>query len=124
MHPQIDVAAGDATLGLPVVIGCPFPRGELTDAAQLSLQQPDGSPVELSARPLLNWPDGSIRWALLAFGAKTSGLHTVLTTPGKSSDVVSIEQTPDGVTIGNCLVKVELSRRAGGPIRRIEAMGE
>jgi hypothetical protein len=122
MQAQIDVAIGDATLGLPVVIGCPFRPGELTDASNLSLQQPDGAPLEVAARPLLTWPDGSIRWALLAFAAKIPGLHTIGRSPLKSADSLSIQQKTDCVTLSNRLVTVQLSRTAG-PIRRIEALG-
>ncbi len=76
----IDVAYGDPNPGgLPVSIGVPFQRGVLTAIDRLGVQSPGGEIRPAAARPLVTWPDGSIRWCLISFGAREAGRHIVLT---------------------------------------------
>lgn len=49
----------------PVTCGVPWPSGALGDAACLVMRDDRGRIVNLQARALDRWPDGSVRWALL-----------------------------------------------------------
>jgi hypothetical protein len=50
----------------PVTMGIPFPPGALRDAAGLRLEI-DTHSVPLQTRPMLTWPDSSVKWVLLDF---------------------------------------------------------
>ncbi len=59
----------DADETAPMVAGgVPFPRGALTDPANVRLLQGD-TDVPLQTKPLAYWPDKSIKWLLLVFPA-------------------------------------------------------
>lgn len=52
----------------PMSAGVPFPAGLVRDASELSLL--DGSvATAIQGRTLSRWPDGSVRWAMLEWGA-------------------------------------------------------
>lgn len=75
----IQVDYGDSGPGgLPVAIGVPFQPGVLTLDKPLGVQSPSGEIRPASGRPLVTWPDGSIRWCLISFGAREAGRHLVL----------------------------------------------
>jgi len=122
-YPTVDVNVADPS-GWPVTLGIPFAAGALHDAGTLGLTNPEGSAVPVSARQLVAWPDGSIRWALLAFQAKTTGPHAV-TNNGNSEpeNAVRLQETPDGITLDNGLVRVALARTGPGPISSLTAHG-
>jgi len=127
-NPVIDVAVADASpAGWPATLGVPFTPGMLHDPAQLSLIAPDDEVRPLAARDLLRWPDGSVRWALLAFGARVTGEHTVAlqsaTPVANEVAPVQLTQGAEGMTLDNGLVRVELATGGAGPIHRIEAHG-
>lgn len=60
---------GPAPLGAPVETSVPFARGQLRQTTNLALYSPEGEPVLAQFRPVLNWPDGSVRWLAVAFEA-------------------------------------------------------
>lgn len=51
--------------GYPLTTGVPFARGVLGSVDELRLLGPDGAELPLQARPLVRWPDGSIKTVLL-----------------------------------------------------------
>lgn len=55
----------------PAVIGMPFGRGKLARAEDLRLFDPSGDPAPLQAEVFSRWPDGSVKFATLAFFAET-----------------------------------------------------
>lgn len=56
---------------LPMMCGVPFPEGALRSADSVGVLDPDGNPVPCQTRPMVFWPDGSIKWLCLHFRAKT-----------------------------------------------------
>ena len=58
-------------ISTPVRSGIPFPQGVLTSSDQLRLLDTDGSEVQLQTCVLGQWPDHSIKWALLDFQTDT-----------------------------------------------------
>ena len=51
----------------PVTVGVPVPAGLVDNPAYVALDDDQGRPVSLQARPIDHWPDGSIRWLLRDF---------------------------------------------------------
>ncbi|MAE62337.1 MAG: hypothetical protein CMJ49_13395 [Planctomycetaceae bacterium] len=123
--PVIDVAYGDdTTTGLPVSIGVPFPKGILTDPANISVTAPTGDPRPAHCRPFVNWPDGSARWALISFGAHQAGEHVVSFDPAPAPDQpVTIQQDGDTWTLSNGKLTATLAATGPGPIQHIESDG-
>ncbi len=73
--------------GEPVVIGVPLARNSVQDARLLHLLDFNGRRVPCDATVLDRWPDGSARWALLAFRAHCKERQTVFKIGiGESSD--------------------------------------
>lgn len=121
--PAINLVAADAR-GLPAVIGVPFERGAVNDAASLTAVTPSGKACPVAARPLVQWPDGSVRWALLAVQAGESGLHQVKAgEPVTPVNPVTLTEADGGITLDNGLVHVVLAADGPGPIREITALG-
>jgi len=131
--PGINLIAADSELGLPVVIGVPFERGVLKDASSLAAVSPCGKVCPLAARPLVQWPDGSVRWALLAMQAQETGIHQIMQArdPDASGQAacdprehpVTLTQADGAIVLDNGLVRVALAAEGPGPIREITALG-
>ena len=49
-----------------------------------------------SGKPLALWPDGSVRWCLVKFGARVAGLHTVVVNPPKPPALDGVTVNTDG----------------------------
>ena len=124
-QPSIEVIPGvdpQLTSGLPVVIGVPLTQGSVPNPSQLALADATGAPVPFAARTLVNWPDGSVRWALACLLARRPGVHHVsiddaATAKASSKHPVQVMQDNDSVTIGNDLIHITLGATGAGPIR-------
>lgn len=78
----INVAYGDtAACGLPVSQGVPLPRGMMCPGDRLAVVAPGGEWRPAAGRPLAQWPDGSVRWLLVSFGAREAGTHRLVVNP-------------------------------------------
>ncbi|NQU12361.1 hypothetical protein HQ590_16320, partial [bacterium] len=127
-EPAIDVLHADRETGAPVVIGVPFPRGALKQAAALSVLAPNGVPCPAAVRPLVTWPDGSVRWALVTMLAREPGRHRLKigrkpTGPAKAEHAVQLRQDSGTATLDNGLVKIVLASHGRGPLQEITAGG-
>jgi hypothetical protein len=92
----IDAAYGDPSpAGLPVSIGVPFKAGVLKDVSSLAVRAPGGESRPAAGRTLATWPDGSVRWALVSFGAREPGAHEVLWGQAPRQPVPSVTVTRD-----------------------------
>jgi len=145
---EIDVAYGDACeAGLPVSIGVPFRAGvlragALADETALSVRSPSGEVRPAAGRALALWPDGSVRWCLVSFGARQSGAHEVLWTTDEESPVarnasssgsapvsgstvstVSVEHNGSTWTIDSGRLRVVLSEDGPGPVSHLSCDG-
>ena len=54
--------------------GVPFPAGHLATVEHLRLVDAQRRPVDAQFQPLAEWPDGSVKWALLDFQADLSSV--------------------------------------------------
>ncbi|MBT3380548.1 MAG: hypothetical protein HN742_32205 [Lentisphaerae bacterium] len=88
----------------PVTSGVPFPEGQLGSADNLRLLDSDGAPVPVQCQTLAEWPDGSVRWALLDFQAN-------VTAYGESEYVLEYGSTVPAIPVEAPLVVGENDER-------------
>lgn len=128
----------------PVTGGFPFAKGELHDTAQIRVSAA-GHPVSVQTRPLGFWPDGSVKWAELAFTIDTrqavtdcppprislrTGLYVPVSVniesdeaPADPSATVRVKQLADGaLTVSTGDIQAELGTGANW-LRRVSLHG-
>ncbi|HVF10362.1 MAG TPA: hypothetical protein VNA16_06150 [Abditibacteriaceae bacterium] len=118
----VDVAYGDpGWAGLPVAVGVPFATGVLRDTASLVVRAPGGEHRPAGGRALAHWPDGSIRWCLVSFGAREKGPHEVLWegTAQTPEQRVTLHHSGGDWTIDSGRLRLVLSEGGPGPISRL-----
>ena len=124
--PVIHVARGDpAPAGLPVSLGIPFPAGAMAAENKVAVASPDGTLRPAAARPLVRWPDGSVRWCLLTFGARQAGPHVVR--PGAAEappgPAVTLDRQDDRWIIVSDRLRVVVCARGPGVLGEIVCDG-
>ncbi len=60
---------GVARAGEPVTSGIPLPQGAVASADELALRDANGGPMPVELRPVVRWPDGSLKWVHAYFMA-------------------------------------------------------
>ena len=88
----------------PVTSGVPFPEGHLGSTDNLRLLGGGGVPVSAQFQPLAEWPDGSVRWALLDFQADVPAY-------GESKYTLEYGNTVRAAAVGTSLVVEESDER-------------
>ena len=68
---DIEEVTEHARRNWPVTSGVPMAPGQLRQGEQLGLARPCGTEIPLQWEPLVHWPDGSVKWALLDFQTPT-----------------------------------------------------
>lgn len=120
--PAVHAATCSPGVGTPMIQGVPWPQGSRQLGTPIALRTPGGSLQPASMQSLVTWPDGSVRWGLIAFCATEKGIHTIEETDGGvPENPVVCEEDQDGVVLSNGDVRVELARTGSGPIRRLTA---
>lgn len=90
--------------------GVPLPKGMIEDASHLSVLDGLGNPVPFQSRPLMRWPDSTLRWIYLFFPANAQaqaetryGLKLSqtggLTPPAFAQGEVRVTETSDSLTV-------------------------
>ncbi len=104
---------------LPILHGIPIPEGKAPTAGHISLVTKDGKAIPVSIEKTAQWPDGSVRWALLdfqldllphervdldvAFGKQKKTV--------KVADPVKVEQGAKGIEVTNGRLKATFDAR-------------
>jgi len=89
----------------PFRLGVPLPRGAVREAGGLRLLDGGGQAVALQARPLMRWPDGSLKWALLDWLGGGQEFHLECSSDrAEAAEVtverpVRVERRQDGVVV-------------------------
>jgi PcRGLX-like N-terminal RIFT barrel domain len=90
----------------PITVGIPMSRGLVSDPRRIGLVDPDGRPVPLQALTTEQWPDGSIRWALLDFqaGGAVDGdrVYELTFDAGSTAPAparIQVSETSDGIAL-------------------------
>jgi Beta-L-arabinofuranosidase, GH127 catalytic domain/PcRGLX-like N-terminal RIFT barrel domain len=103
-----------------VRFGLPLEEGRLEAADSLALTDGAGGVFGLQTRPLVTWPDGSVRWldcqASLGQGGDFDIVEEDAPLP---PGAVSVTESDEGLLLENGLVALELSTIAPSPVSRI-----
>jgi hypothetical protein len=117
-------AADAAPDGLPILHGVPWPAGAMPPDTPIAVRTPGGELRPATLQSLVTWPDGSVRWGLVAFAATTTGYHTIeCADAGTPAHPVTCADNGDTLVIDNGAVTVNLSRSGTGPIHSLRANG-
>jgi len=115
----------DVPPGWPLTSGVPFAQGVLGSADHIRLLDARGVEAPLQTRPLLQWPDGSVKVALLDVAAPDSGAAEPMTLE-YGRDVrrapvqggVTISQAGAALTVSTPFVKMEFRHDRSGLFTR------
>ena len=104
----------------PITYGVPWPKGAITDVANLAAVDDTGAALPAAFTVLNTWPDGSAQWTLmdLALDLKESDDRAVTVTDsappaGPPRQPVTVEQDGDTATLSNGLVALRVTAKAG-----------
>jgi len=123
--PVINVAYADAgPAGMPVATGVPFPQGMLRAEAPLAVESPTGEVRPATGRPLAWWPDRSVRWCLVQFGARETGDHRVrLDVPALPEIRVTLTRDGERWIIASDRVRVAICETGPGVLGELVCDG-
>ena len=117
----------------PVTVSIPFARGTLTDAAHLTIADPDsGAAYPLQTRSLATWDDGSVKWLIVHLQPDLPGnadktlnfaVDSALTPPAPQQ-TVSVSDTPDGFRVDTGPLAFTVSPDAFAPIGQVSLNGQ
>ena len=118
----------------PASISIPFARGRLLDPSQLVIYDPQaaGNGLPLQHRVLARWPDGSVQWLLVHFQPDLPGnlarvfFFEIASTklPAEPAQVVTLQESPQGVTLDTGPLQFCLPRRGFFPLTRVVLNGQ
>jgi hypothetical protein len=94
---RLDRPAGVAAPSWPVTFGVPFASGQCKDAAALTVVDDKGRPAPCQIVKTGDWPDGSVRWALVDLTADFTKQYT-LTTGARAAGgaKIALHESGDG----------------------------
>lgn len=109
---------GAGRQGWPAVVGLPFDKGALASTADLRVLDAQGQPVPSQAELFSRWPDGSVKWATIAFVANsTAGQPTAYTldaAPGagqsNGAPLVTVTEQADRWQVTSDALRFELGK--------------
>ncbi|MBT3380546.1 MAG: hypothetical protein HN742_32215 [Lentisphaerae bacterium] len=105
--------------GYPLTAGVPFPRGALGSTEHLRLLAPDGSEMPLQVKPLVRWPDHSMKAVLLdTMAPSTPGPLTLEYGTGVSrgtiGPVVHVAEDAGVITVATPSLKMRFDKQRSG----------
>ncbi len=109
---------GVQRIGETVVGGVPLPQGAVASANVLYLRDAKGRPVPSEIRPVVRWPDGSLKWVHLHFPANVPPAgNTVVslmrgTAPAPPLAPLTVRDEPDTITVTTGSIKL-IVRKTG-----------
>jgi len=119
--------AGCARRGEVTTQGLPFAAGALPDVAKLRVLRADGVAVPSQAFPLANWPDGSVRVAVVSFpgdvapGAEAHyRVEGTATPPAPAPGTLRVTEEGDTLTIDTGAITATVSRTHGRLVDRVQ----
>ncbi len=113
--------------GYPLTVGIPFAQGALDSTDHLRLLA-GGEELPLQAKPMVRWPDGSVKAALLdtAAPAATDALTLEFgrdVTRAEAPDPVTVTRDGDALTVTAGPLSARFDLRASGLFTRLERDG-
>ena len=111
----------------PVTRGVPLPDGAIGDPGQLALFDAGGSSIPAQLRPLARWPDGSIKWVLLDFGADVAdrecSVYNLAEHSGGTAatdEAIEVTEADDTVRVCTGPLSFTVSRKAAGLFEQVQ----
>ncbi|MBI2298728.1 MAG: hypothetical protein HYU66_07230 [Armatimonadetes bacterium] len=108
---------GVARQGEIAAQGLPFPRGALKEGAPVRVSDAGGRALPSQVRPIVHWPDGSVRAAVVAFPADVpaggKADYRVETGPGVAGGRLKLAEEPGLIRIETGAVSATLSTTHG-----------
>ncbi len=121
---ELTVLTGGRELpaGYPLTEGVPFAEGVLGSVDDLRLLGPDGAELPLQARPLVRWPDGSVKAALIDTALPTpvtDGATLTLeygreVTRAPVTDPIEVSRDGDALSVNAGEIRAEFGLQASG----------
>ncbi len=102
----------------PAQGGIPFPKGKLKSTRELELRDSSGNLVQLQARTIAHWNDGSIKWVLFNMPAScesnmVNSYNVVFPVSRKESEEVKlIKETPENLVIDTGKIKFLVNKKS------------
>src|SRR6476659_10669325 len=90
----LDEHEGRQRVKEPGTVGVPFPQGTVWESAGLTLWDMKGRECPFQMRPVAQWIDGSVKWALLDFRADVEASTQTIYQLRFSTDLPSGLQSP------------------------------
>ena len=113
----VDIAEVKQDVQAPVRGGVPFGRGKVASPDNIRALM-DGREIDLQARKLASWPDGSVKWALLDFVAKNGDKVTVEFGPDvrrrEPAKGIAASAEADAITVDSGSVRLVVRRSGTG----------
>jgi hypothetical protein len=127
--PLIIENPGTPAVSHPFAVGVPFPRGLLTDAAQVALLDSTGNRVAVQAIPLATWIGGSIKWLLLDFVARSlpAGTSQWRLVPAESvppsAGTLRVRESTEAIVVETGKATFHIDRRILLPFAKVATNG-
>jgi hypothetical protein len=112
----------------PLTVSVPFGRGELRPDTSVTVADGSGARVPVQARPLVSWPDGSVRWLLLDTqidlrAGQEKQLRVEAGRAPTAAATVQVSETDDGVRVNTGAVEFSIPRKRFAIIDAVQAKG-
>ncbi len=113
---------GVVSQSLPVTCGIPFPKGALASTENMRLIDAYGDEVPLQAQALSFWEDGTVKWALLDFLARSGKMLLEFGRKIRRKEFASplrVDEDENEVVITTGPLRFSISRRENGTISSV-----
>src|SRR5215470_11338484 len=103
----------------PLTVSVPFAPGELRPETAVQVVDEHATSTPVQARPLVRWPDGSVRWLLVdtQVDLRAHREHRLRVQPGKApapAAAISVTQEADGVHVDTGALRFVIPKQRFG----------
>jgi hypothetical protein len=122
---RVEIPEGVKAAAWPVTFGAPFAAGMLKTVEELTVVEEGGAATPCQAVKTGDWPDGSVRWALVDFRAQT-GKRYALTTGARAAarDDILLKEEKGAITVACGGARYGFAPEAGGFALDMDADGD
>lgn len=119
---------GLARVAEPVTIGVPLPQGAVKSATDLVVLS-GGKAIPAEIRPIVKWPDGSIRWVHLYFVADCpatgqAAVALATGTPADSASRLVVDDAAEAITVNTGPLKFVVRKKGFNLIDSAQINGQ
>lgn len=112
----VEERGGVARRRWPLTVSLPFSRGALRPDTAVKIVDSHGVATPVQARPLVTWPDGSVRWLLLdtEVTLKAHQAHHLRVQAGRAPSVpvkVHASESDDGIAIDTGVIRFTVPKK-------------